>query len=163
MDIPPIDDSYRLRAVYKVILDQAELFGQYSPGQEYFFPKISIPINKDQNFVLVSFQSVTTLVMGLNYSDYIGFNYELKVDNNTPMKSPIGMISRTAFNSSTKNNSYQFVINNLSIGSHVVGLSIKRLNSTGDAYYRSLFVNQEHPINANVERKGLMLVYVYEK
>lgn len=166
LDIPKpiIDDSYKLSMVYKIMLDKAEL---KNSNEGVSFPGINLTINKSNNFILANFQSVTCLITGNETAESsIAYDYQIKIDNNPLMKAPVSIISKAIFTSSTMNNSYQFVKDNLSIGSHVVELSTVRYNYTGNAYNKSLFVNQVESVTTPgtpEEQKGLLTIYVYER
>lgn len=143
------------------MLDKGEM---KKTSEEVIFPKIKVAINKDNNFVIASFQSVTAFIHGTNSpSQSIAFNYRLRVDNNPNMASPPTIISNTMFATSIMNNSYQFIMDNLTIGKHDLELRVRRMNSSG-VIDKILYVNQDtgNPDNI-VEQKGLLIVYVYER
>lgn len=80
------DNSYKLTKIYKINLDKAEL--QHTSDQ-YFFPIIDFLINKANNYLLVSYQSATTIVTNTEILDStIAYAYKLLTDKNVAKISP---------------------------------------------------------------------------
>ncbi|WP_123906609.1 hypothetical protein [Chryseobacterium sp. MYb7] len=163
LDIPVADNNFKLVRTYNI---QLNLQTTTNTDRTVLLGTIpSVEIKNPDNFIVCNIQSPTTIVN--NTLSAIAYGFRLNIESSVYGATPVNIITNTGFADTTQIVPYSFYINQYPVGTHTFDLYGSRYNSNGsNASTRDLYFNaiSTDGNGATVsEKKGLMLIYVYER
>jgi len=160
----PDANSYKLKGVYKTTLRYASISNTQSGYPIGYLPGITV--SKPDNYILVLFQSNAYIpnVTAPHNSPAIAFKYQFDLDKTLIEETASEVIAvEQGFTNASRSFSYQFIINNASVGTHFMDAFAYRKNSANGGDKSPLYFNVEFKDNGVHEKLGSLIVFVYEK